>query len=953
MKKGLKSLTLFVFLGTVLLISYAFGASALLSREEIRANILQSNIELTNYAKEYLDMEYLSRPYEGESYAALNAKAVEITSSCSTDYEKAYTINEWVADNVCYDYDFYYHETHVPSDDAPDVFESGIAVCVGYANLMDAMCRAVGIPSRVISGASFSGYYTLEKMNEIYETQVTDHRWLEVYIDGAWNLCDPTWDSANRYEYGQKKFGTSGDFYFTSSTEVFSKSHFNIYYSDDIKIQDFIFRIQTTEKKIKEYVGEGGIVVFPNLEVTKTERTVFSKCKENVFEAVFPEKMKLVPSYLMNGCSSLKKVTFSSGVEEIGESAFDGCTSLESVNFSSTVSKLGAFCFNNCKSLVTVELPEGLSSVGKDCFSGCSKLESVTVPSTLKEIGEGCFYNCRALKSVVLPEGVEKIGNSAFSGCDFLENVEFPSTLKEIGNYSFMSCKTLEKAELPAALEKIGGNAFTYCSKLVNIELPEKTTLLGRGCFSYCKELKSVTLGSKITEIPEECFSSCSLLETVLGGESVTKIGKSAFWACRKYVGSSFLENLEYLGKTALYGCGSLSGKVKIPLNGNDGQFSFEGCQKLEEVVFEGEFEEIPSRAFAWCSSLKEINIPEGVKKIGEGAFVNCRSLKEIVLSENITSIGASAFNGCSGLKEITVPSAVTEILYHTFYGCSSLEKVTLPEGLESLGLRAFYYCSKLKEIKIPSGVTKIEKECFNGNSALETVYIPLGVTTVETCAFLGDFNLKTVYYGGTQSDWEKIAVAEGNSKLLGAKIIFSDHVHTFSSVVLKEATCLEEGEVKKTCTECGKIFTEKTPLAAHKETSIPAVAATCSKTGLTEGKKCSVCGKITLAQRETPKTAHTFVLASVKDPTCTEEGEAVYRCSACAATKTEKLEKLGHVDADGDRVCDNCSAALETEKCGCICHKGGFEGFIYKIVRIFWKLFKIKKECACGAMHY
>lgn len=40
--------------------------------------------------------------------------------------------------------------------------------------------------------------------------------------------------------------------------------------------------------------------------------------------------------------------------------------------------------------------------------------------------------------------------------------------------------------------------------------------------------------------------------------------------------------------------------------------------------------------------------------------------------------------------------------------------------------------------------------------------------------------------------------------------------------------------------------------------------------------------------------------------------------------------------------------------KCTCLCHKTGFAGFIYKIVRIFWKLFDPgKRVCECGEKHW
>jgi hypothetical protein len=55
-----------------------------------------------------------------------------------------------------------------------------------------------------------------------------------------------------------------------------------------------------------------------------------------------------------------------------------------------------------------------------------------------------------------------------------------------------------------------------------------------------------------------------------------------------------------------------------------------------------------------------------------------------------------------------------------------------------------------------------------------------------------------------------------------------------------------------------------------HTEEVIPAVAATCTETGLTEGKKCSVCGEITVQQEVVDALGHDFA-----EGTCTRCGEA------------------------------------------------------------------------------
>lgn len=64
------------------------------------------------------------------------------------------------------------------------------------------------------------------------------------------------------------------------------------------------------------------------------------------------------------------------------------------------------------------------------------------------------------------------------------------------------------------------------------------------------------------------------------------------------------------------------------------------------------------------------------------------------------------------------------------------------------------------------------------------------------------------------------------------------------------------------------------------------------------------------------------------------------------------------HYDMDEDNKCDICRKIIKPtvepqKKCSCNCHKSGFMGFIWKIQNFFNMLFKTKKTCKCGVLHY
>ena len=111
---------------------------------------------------------------------------------------------------------------------------------------------------------------------------------------------------------------------------------------------------------------------------------------------------------------------------------------------------------------------------------------------------------------------------------------------------------------------------------------------------------------------------------------------------------------------------------------------------------------------------------------------------------------------------------------------------------------------------------------------------------------------------------------------------------HTEEILPGKAATCTEEGLTEgKRCSVCGEILVaqEPIPMSGHTEEILPGKAATCMETGLTEGKRCSVCGEILVAQETIPMNGHTEEILPGKAATCTEEGLTEgKRCSVCGA---------------------------------------------------------------------
>ena len=97
-------------------------------------------------------------------------------------------------------------------------------------------------------------------------------------------------------------------------------------------------------------------------------------------------------------------------------------------------------------------------------------------------------------------------------------------------------------------------------------------------------------------------------------------------------------------------------------------------------------------------------------------------------------------------------------------------------------------------------------------------------------------------------------------------------------------ATCTETGLTEgKHCGTCNMILIpqEVTEALGHDEVIDAAVPPTCTESGLTEGKHCERCGVVLTAQKTVEALGHDHK-AVVTPPTCTAQGYTTHTCSRC-----------------------------------------------------------------------
>ena len=131
--------------------------------------------------------------------------------------------------------------------------------------------------------------------------------------------------------------------------------------------------------------------------------------------------------------------------------------------------------------------------------------------------------------------------------------------------------------------------------------------------------------------------------------------------------------------------------------------------------------------------------------------------------------------------------------------------------------------------------------------------------------------------------------------------------------------TCKEQGYTTYTCNRCGYSYnTDYTGIVPHNVVTDSSVAATCTRTGLTQGSHCSACGEVFTAQQVLPALSHAYI-SSTTAPTCTEQGYTTYTCNRCGDSYTDDyVAATGHTAVTQAAVDATCTQTGLTQGSYC-----------------------------------
>ncbi|MBQ8208997.1 MAG: leucine-rich repeat protein [Clostridia bacterium] len=495
-----------------------------------------------------------------------------------------------------------------------------------------------------------------------------------------------------------------------------------------------------------------------------------------------------------------------------------------------------------------------VTTIADEAFLWCDKITSITLPDTVTAIGNEAFCHCSALEEIQLGNSLKTIGKTAFRGCSF-NSIDLPDSLTTIGDEAFLYCTELGEITIPKNVNSIGERAFSLCSNLVAVYVNSENDYFSTDtfCVLYNKDKTTLvyyptgntragyTIPDTVRTIEAGVFRFCENIKNITIGKSVENIGDHAFSDCdslKKITVS--VENQHYY-----------SDDFGVLYNKNqDTLIQYPAGSTHTEYTVAESTKTICAYSFSDATNLESV-ICKNVVKIEDYAFNGCECLEYIDLGNKIETIGVSAFDNCQSLSELVFPDSLISIADTAFFNCSSLNSVTVGKGLKSIGFWAFLYTS-----------------------------------------------ISDIYYAGSEEDWKNI---DGYSELTASTMHYNHNPHTHSySSSITESTCTENGYTTYTCS-CGDTYTaDEIPATGHTKATVKGYAATCTKTGLTDGEKCSVCGEVLTAQKEIPVLSHTFgewVVATA--PTASAEGIEERACNVCGKKETRAIEKLSYIVGD------------------------------------------------------
>ena len=449
------------------------------------------------------------------------------------------------------------------------------------------------------------------------------------------------------------------------------------------------------------------------------------------------------------------------------------------------------------------------------------------------------------------------------------------------------------RTEHYTGVPNVGDRAFKDCNYLTCVYLNDGIATIGDHAFYTDEYLSAINMPRKLELIDKYAFYGCDTLTFVRAGacSRLKRIEDHAFYSCTMLAELRLPNCLTYIGPWA-FAWDRILGQEDTTL----------GLPSSLQVIDTG--------AFAFVNHHKNLNIPANVTRIGDYAFMCDYYMNNLTFSpgDKPLTIGKAAFAGDNHMKSVDLSNRVAQIDRCAFAGCELLEEAYFGDKIDTIQARAFTSVDAALQLAIKTVLNGILAPDDPDGNEEHADDIAAGLTQIakvtqlkraifknapaKTITGAADTNSSfprdcVVYYPQGNYTWAAELKDDGTWQGYKTGLWHGDHIAQFADTVV-DPTCTKQGYTHHACTVKGCTY------APVDDTYVAATDHTWVKTQTYPAfYKCSACGAT-----RTEKIAalgHDLSRCDLFPATCTKPGRVVGTCARCGVQIDEVIPAKGH----------------------------------------------------------